>query len=368
MADHGAQLSLKGVEKRYGHVAALHPTDLEIEPGEFFSLIGPSGSGKTTLLGTVAGFVLPTSGVIAMDGTNIASLPPYRRNIGMVFQNYALFPHMNVFDNVAFPLKLRGMAKAEISGRVQRMLETVRLPGVGDRLPSQLSGGQQQRVALARAAVYDPRMLLMDEPLGALDKNLREEMQSEIKAFHRQIAATILYVTHDQDEATTMSDRLAIMNDGHIVQHGTPRDLYEHPANAFVARFLGNANLFAFTEPVCAGGQEVVVRSTGGRSLRAVAPCGARPAAESWLACVRPETVRIEPAGKPCGSEDLNAAEGEVLDAVYTAGTFRYQVRLDDGSRFAVTLPSVRQGAMFKPGERVALAWPANATLLIPKE
>jgi putative spermidine/putrescine transport system ATP-binding protein len=211
-------------------------------------------------------------------------------------------------------------------------------------------------------------MLLMDEPLGALDKNRREEMQSEIKAFHRQIAATILYVTHDQDEATTMSDRLAIMNDGRIVQHGTPRNLYEHPANAFVARFLGNANLFAFTEPVRAGGQEVVIRSAGGRSLRAVAPRDARPAAESWLACVRPETVRIEPAGTPAGPEDLNAAEGEVLDAVYTAGTFRYQLRLDDGSPFAVTLPSVRQGVMFKPGERVTLAWPANATLLIPKE
>lgn len=241
MVRHGARLSLRKVAKRYDEIVALHPTSLEVEPGEFFSLIGPSGSGKSTLLGSIAGFIPPSSGRIELDGEDVVSVPPYRRNVGMVFQNYALFPHMTIFENIAFPLRLRKLPSSEIRERVSRLLRMVRLPNFGSRVPSQLSGGQQQRVALARAAVYDPRLLLMDEPLGALDKNLREEMQYEIKEFHRQIAATILYVTHDQEEAATMSDRIAIMNHGDVVQYGKPRDLYEHPRNAFVASFLGDA-------------------------------------------------------------------------------------------------------------------------------
>lgn len=368
MTDHGARLTLTEVEKHYGKIVALHPTDLEIEPGEFFSLIGPSGSGKTTLLGAVAGFTPPSRGRIEVDSVDISATPPYLRNIGMVFQNYALFPHMTVFENVAFPLKLRKLAKSKVREQVDAMLQTVRLPDIGDRMPSQLSGGQQQRIALARAAVYGPRMLLMDEPLGALDKNLREEMQFEIKAFHRHIDATVLYVTHDQDEAATMSDRLAIMNNGHIVQHGTPRDLYEHPRNAFVACFLGNANLFqplAAPEPA---GDGIRTKITGGRVINAVRVGNGTAQTDQSTLCVRPETIRLEAPGFVPGNEGTNVLEGEVADAIYTAGTFRYQIDASTGTPIVVVLPSVRQSQMLARGDAVSLVWPADATLLIPKE
>jgi putative spermidine/putrescine transport system ATP-binding protein len=368
MAKHGAKLALVGVEKRYGEITALHPTDLVVELGEFFSLIGPSGSGKTTLLGTVAGFTPPSSGRIEIDGQDIAMLPPYRRNIGMVFQNYALFPHMSVFDNVAFPLRLRRLPDNDVARSVTRMLSAVRLPDVGRRRPSELSGGQQQRIALARAAVYEPRILLMDEPLGALDKNLREEMQFEIKAFHRHIDATVVYVTHDQDEATAMSDRIAIMNHGRIVQCGAPRDLYEHPCNAFAASFLGSANLF----PVAGGGEAtrgaVRVRLADGTELKAVASSNATEGSSPWMICVRPESIRIGPTGTLSVGDDANLLEGRVTDAVYTAGTFRYLVDVGAGVSVAVRLPAVRQSPMLQCNQPVTLAWPASATLLIPKD
>jgi len=368
MAAHGAKLALVGVEKRYGQFIALHPTDLAVELGEFFSLIGPSGSGKTTLLGAIAGFTPPTAGRIEVDGQDIARLPPYRRNVGMVFQNYALFPHMSVFDNVAFPLRLRKLPSAEVTQRVERMLATVRLPDVAQRRPSQLSGGQQQRIALARAAVYDPRILLMDEPLGALDKNLREEMQFEIKAFHRQIEATVVYVTHDQDEATAMSDRIAIMNHGRIVQCGAPRDLYEHPRNAFAASFLGSANLFDVVDHAAPASGPVTVRLVNGTSMKAVAGLDAASARMPRVLCVRPETIRISPAGTVAAEDDCNTLDGRVTDAVYTAGTFRYQVDIGAGAPVAVRLPSIRQVPMFVHNQSVTLTWPASATLLIPKD
>jgi putative spermidine/putrescine transport system ATP-binding protein len=365
LADRGARLTLRGVSKIYNKLVALHPTDLVIEPGEFFSLIGPSGSGKTTLLGAVAGFTPPTHGSIEVDGTDIVSLPPYKRNIGMVFQNYALFPHMTVADNVGFPLRLRKMPEAEVKDRVARMLATVRLPDVGARMPSQLSGGQQQRIALARAAVYDPRLLLMDEPLGALDKNLREDMQYEIKAFHRAVGATVLYVTHDQDEAATMSDRIAIMNNGRIVQHGTPRELYEHPRNAFIAAFLGSANLMSVEGSPQRHGEAATVRIRGGREIK-VLEAGREGAAEQ-VVCVRPEAIRIVDPVTPASPEE-NRIEGTVLDSVYTAGSFRYQVEAGTDEPVSVRLPSIRQSDMLQPGASVTLAWPATATLLIPKE
>ncbi|MGF7159234.1 putative spermidine/putrescine transport system ATP-binding protein [Rhodoligotrophos appendicifer] len=367
MAERGARLTLVDLEKTYGTFTALRRTNLQIEPGEFFSLIGPSGSGKTTLLGAVAGFSPASRGRIEIDGTDISSMPPFMRNIGMVFQNYALFPHMSVFENVAFPLKLRKLPAAEVKQRTQAMLATVRLPDVGHRMPSQLSGGQQQRIALARAAVYSPRMLLMDEPLGALDKNLREEMQFEIKAFHRKVDATVLYVTHDQDEAAAMSDRLAIMNGGEIVQHGTPRDLYEHPRNAFVACFLGSANLIDVTaKPQASGGQSLHVPIKGG-ALKALDTMSGTATAANSVVCIRPESIRIE-TGTPAVSEDDNTLEGRILDAVYTAGMFRYQVETDQGAVMTVRLPSVRQSDMLPMSARVSLIWPAAATLLINKE
>ena len=368
MNDKGAKLVLRSVSKRYGNVQALHPTDLEIERGEFFSLIGPSGSGKTTLLGTVAGFTPPSQGEIEVDGRDMARLPPYRREVGMVFQNYALFPHLTVFENVAFPLRLRKMSDADVRRQVQAMLETVQLPDMGDRMPSQLSGGQQQRIALARAAVYGPRILLMDEPLGALDKNLREDMQLEIKAFHARIGATVLYVTHDQDEAAAMSDRIAIMRDGRIVQHGTPRDLYEHPRNSFVACFLGSANLFDVVKAKGGSGDLVEVETPVG-PMRAVKP-STGVAEAGMVLCVRPESILIEKAGAewqaPGNGE--NSIEGVVSDAVYTAGTFRYQVEAGDGLQLSVRLSSVRQLEMLRTGDRVVLRWPAQATLIIPEE
>ena len=364
----GATLKLRGVEKRYGSVQALQSTDLRIEGGEFFSLIGPSGSGKTTLLGTVAGFVPPTRGQIEVDGKDLAKLPPYRREIGMVFQNYALFPHLNVFDNVAFPLRLRKLGEPEVRRQVMEMLETVRLPDVGPRMPNQLSGGQQQRIALARAAVYGPRILLMDEPLGALDKNLREEMQYEIKHIHENLGVTVVYVTHDQSEALTMSNRIAIMRDGAIVQHGTPRDLYEHPRNAFAACFLGSANLFDVTGHQDATGEVVAVETNAG-AMRAVRPNGDLSGREA-VVCVRPESIGIDRANgqDPNAEADMNALPGRVSDAVYTAGTFRYQVDAGTGSPISVRLNSVRQSDMLRTGDPVVLRWPAQATLIIPKE
>ena len=367
MAKHGAHISLIDVEKVYGAVTALHPTNLDIQPGEFFSIIGPSGSGKTTLLGAIAGFTPPSSGRIEVDKVDIARLPPYRRNIGMVFQNYALFPHLNVFENIAFSLKLRKLPKKVIAERVAAMLATVRLTQMADRKPSQLSGGQQQRVALARAAVYDPRMLLMDEPLGALDKNLREEMQNEIKAFHRNISATVLYVTHDQDEATAMSDRIAIMNAGRVAQCGAPRELYEHPNSAFVASFLGGANLFRVTAVEDRGSGAVTCRTAENQIYDAAGSSHGIAPDKPHVLCVRPEAVEIADADSASSAGGFNRAKGSVVDAVYTAGTFRYQVDVGAPEPVSIRRAATHRTVMFQPGQEVVLSWPASATLLIPE-
>jgi putative spermidine/putrescine transport system ATP-binding protein len=360
----GARLAVEGLAKQYGDVVALAPTDLTIERGEFFALIGPSGSGKSTLLGAIAGFVPPSGGRILIDGDDVVAVPPYRRNIGMVFQNYALFPHMSVFENIAFPLRMRKASEAEIRARVERMLAMVRLPGMGGRRSNQLSGGQQQRVALARAAIYDAGLLLMDEPLGALDKNLREEMQDEIKQFHRQIGATVLYVTHDQEEAARLSDRMAILNHGRLVQVGRSRDLYEAPRNAFVASFLGEANLFAVRHMTSTGGG-LAVDTREGIPLAALrGPAGAINGA-AVMACVRPEAIEL---ARPGASGLDNRVEGVVDDVVHAAGTVRYRVRVGDGFAITVRRPSRSQAEDPGVGERVALSWRADDTLLIPKE
>src|SRR5271163_4310221 len=262
-------LELRGLTKRYGSESVVNAIAVSIAPGEFFSLLGPSGSGKTTTLMMVAGFVHPDGGAILLDGTDIASVPPQKRGFGMVFQNYAIFPHLNVFENIAFPLRARRWAKDAIGERVTWALELVRLGRFADRDARQLSGGQQQRVALARAIVFHPCVVLMDEPLGALDKNLRFEMQVEIKEIQQRLGMTVLYVTHDQEEAMSMSDRIAIMNHGRIYQIGPPGEVYEHPANPFVGRFLGEANLIAGT--VTAAGGLSRLRTPGGAELHA--PC-----------------------------------------------------------------------------------------------
>ena len=351
----GARVEYREVAKSYGTVHALHPTSLCIAPGEFFSIIGPSGSGKTTLLGVTAGYIPPTTGSILVDERDIVGVPPFRRNIGMVFQNYSLFPHMTVADNIAFPLKMRSVSAGDTSSQVERMLAMVRLEGFGGRRPSELSGGQQQRVALARAAVYNPLLLLMDEPLSALDKNLREEMQYEIKQFQRALGATVLYVTHDQNEAAAMSDRIGIMNAGRLVQVGGARNLYEHPASRFVASFLGEANLFDVTDVRPAAGGLVQARTSDGVLLKAAGGRTGRSA------CVRPEAIRIG-AG---ASGDDNRLDGAVADATYTAGSLRYRVTLASGMAVTVRMPAERSMQVHAPGARVTLCWKASDTLLI---
>src|SRR5689334_13098683 len=277
------------VEKRYGSVVALGGVSLTFADGEFFGLLGPSGSGKTTLLRAIAGFVAPESGQIRLDGRDIGHTPVHRREIGMVFQNYALFPHMSVFDNIAFGLTVRGQKGATVAKRVSEILGLVRLSGYEDRRPRQLSGGQQQRVALARALVTHPKLLLLDEPLGALDKRLRQQMQIELKQIQREVGITTIFVTHDQEEALTLSDRIAIFNEGRVVQAGKPLEVYERPATAFAANFLGDANFF--DGPVESGGR--IATSLGALVTSDPLPAIGLPA----MIAVRPEKITLAGTG-----------------------------------------------------------------------
>ncbi|MGI9420246.1 MAG: ABC transporter ATP-binding protein [Geminicoccaceae bacterium] len=355
----GASLRYVDIAKRYGRVQALMPTSLEIAPGEFFAIIGPSGSGKTTLLGVTAGYIPPSGGRILINGEDVVGKPPFRRDIGMVFQNYALFPHMNVAENVGFPLRMRRLARQDVKARVEKILAMVQLDAMAERRPSQLSGGQQQRVALARAAVYDPLLLLMDEPLSALDKNLREAMQDEIKQFQASFGATVLYVTHDQNEAAAMAHRIAIMNQGRIEQIGTPQDLYEHPTNRFVASFLGEANLFdVVSVEVLEGAARL--RTSDGLSLIAEHSLEA----DKISACVRPEAIGL--ASTPV--DGANCLVGKVVDATFTAGSLRYRIRLDGGRIITQRMPSARGAELIEPGDAVHVHWQAEDTLLVKDE
>ena len=358
LAGQGASVEYRDVEKRYGELQALVPTTLQIESGEFFSVIGPSGSGKTTLLAVTAGFIPPTAGQIIVDDHDVVGIPPFKRNIGMVFQNYSLFPHMDVAENIGFPLRMRKQPKAEIAKRVERLLDMVRLSGMGGRRTNQLSGGQQQRVALARAAIYDPLLLLMDEPLGALDKNLREEMQDEIKQFQNALGTTVIYVTHDQHEAASMSHRIAIMNGGRIEQVGTSRDLYEYPRNRFVASFLGEANLFEVTdhEPGPSGG--TIVRSVHDFRFRLV---DTPPGDGNFVVCVRPENIQLSAES----TDADNSLSGTVIDVVYAAGTIRYRIEVHPDFALTQRLPAELYMNLFDVGETVHLSWSAGNTRLI---
>lgn len=298
----GQRLILAEIQKRYGEAWAVRETNLQIEPGEFVSIVGPSGSGKTSLLTMVAGFETPTAGTVRIGDRDVTSLPPNRRDIGMVFQKYALFPHLTVRKNIAFPLKMRrALSGPSLDARVDEMLQLVQLSGYGDRYPNQLSGGQQQRVAVARALASDPSIILMDEPLGALDKNLRETMQFELKRIQQQLGATVIYVTHDQDEALTMSDRVAIMRQGELQQIGTPVELYRKPANAFVANFIGTMNFipgsYAGTEDgkhLVRIAEDVFLRVAGEGLKRSA---NTRHGTAVNLA-IRPEHIRLTPAGQ----------------------------------------------------------------------
>jgi putative spermidine/putrescine transport system ATP-binding protein len=323
--------------KRYGDFAAVDGVSLDVRKGEFLTFLGSSGSGKTTTLNLIAGFDEPTGGRILLNDTPVTGLPPQRRNIGMVFQRYTLFPHMSVEDNVAFPLSVRKLPRVEIRGRVDKALRLVQLERFAARRPSQLSGGQQQRVALARALVYEPQILLMDEPLGALDKKLREEIQLEIRQLHDRLGATILYVTHDQEEALRMSDRIAVFEHGRIVQVGSGEDLYDRPATPFVAGFIGNSN-FLQGLIVDRRGDEIAVRLAGESVLSVFAAAAIAPDARAVRIMVRPEEIELA-AGR--GDDARVAIPVTVGERIFLGDTTTYRARTADGQTL-----SVKQGRM----------------------
>jgi putative spermidine/putrescine transport system ATP-binding protein len=329
-----AAVRLESVEKHYGDVVAVAGIDLEVRDGEFFSMLGPSGSGKTTTLRMIAGFELPTAGRILLHGADVTAIPPFDRDVNTVFQDYALFPHMTVGDNVAYGLVVRKVAKSERVSRVTEALRMVRLDGYEKRKPSQLSGGQRQRVALARALVNRPRVLLLDEPLGALDLKLREEMQIELKAIQQAVGITFIYVTHDQEEALTMSDRLAVFNQGRIEQIGAPAEVYERPVTRFVAGFVGTSNLLR-----------------GEAAERILGSAG--------TFTIRPEKIRLAAPDVTVGSDETSAT-GVVRGVVYLGPDTRYVVTLDAGGELVVTqqnLSTSSTEALAQEGKAVRLVW-----------
>lgn len=349
------KLRTVALSKSYGPVVALVDANLEVREGEFVTLLGPSGSGKTTLLMMVAGLVLPTAGEVWIDDRLSTYSPPHLRDIGMVFQNYALFPHLSVYENIAFPLRMRRRPEAAIAKEVKAILELIQLPDVARRMPRELSGGQQQRIALARCLVYSPSVVLMDEPLGALDKKLRDQMQLEIKLIQRRLGITVLYVTHDQEEAMTMSDRICLMNQARIEQIDTPEDLYFRPRTVFAADFLGDSNIFRGR--IDGDGR---LDGPGGLRVRGIAT-DARSAGQAATAVVRPESVRLlEPAEAEAGE-----ASGQVDSVVFVGGFARIFVRLADGT--LIQAKRLTHAAQRVPGigDTVRLGWPAAATVLL---
>ena len=350
-------ITIRGVTKTYGDVHALDTVDLDVRSGEFLTLLGPSGSGKTTLLMVLAGFTRPDAGSLKFGDTEVIRKPPHKRDVGMVFQNYALFPHMSVAGNVAYPLKLRKTPKAEIAQRVEAALETVQLGGYGERRTTQLSGGQKQRVALARAIVFEPRILLMDEPLSALDKKLRDRMQIELRHLHEKLGMTTVYVTHDQREALTMSDRIAVINHGKLMQLDTPERLYERPANRFVADFIGDS---AFL-PVVRRDGAIKYGDTRLQLGQADAPDG--PIA----LMLRPERLTVLNGSTETG---MNTFEGTVTDLVYQGDSYLLYSTLKDGTEVAArgVLRSDTLATLPKSGEAVTLGLHADDTVLVSDE
>jgi putative spermidine/putrescine transport system ATP-binding protein len=351
-------LSLDRVSKRYGSAKALDDVSLTVARGEFLTLLGPSGSGKTTMLMSIAGFVAPTSGEIRLDDAPIQHLPPEKRNFGMVFQGYALFPHLSVARNIAFPLEVRGLPRAEIERKVKEAVDLVQLGGLTERLPRQLSGGQQQRVALARALVFAPHLLLLDEPLSALDRKLRADMQVELKEFHRRVGLTFIYVTHDQEEALSMSDRVAILNHGRLLQLGAPRELYEKPATRFVAEFLGRSNFLRGTvEASDATG--FALRCGGAKLVQQAA--SARAVGSAVLMALRPERIEVVNGGR----QPANMTDGMIGAWSYLGTAYHLLVDTADFGRMALTVPAWRHGAPPAIGETIRIGWDADASIPI---
>jgi putative spermidine/putrescine transport system ATP-binding protein len=358
-----SNVELRGVTKYYGRVLAVEDVSLEIEEGVFFSLLGPSGCGKTTTLRMIAGFVQPTSGEILVDSHDVTQRPPEKRDMGMVFQNYAIFPHMSVYDNIAFGLKMRQVPKVETRERVTRALKQVGLSGYEDRYSRELSGGEQQRVALARVLVIEPKVLLLDEPLSALDKQLREEMQFWIKDLQRNLGITTVYVTHDQVEAMTVSDRIVVMNKGCVEQVGSPREVYERPLTRFVANFIGESNVFDGTVLETSG--EAITVRIDGRQFTARSAQNPRSGQSATL-LVRPEKINIFPVDVTSPPTGGNTLRGTVQDRVYRGANTRYTVSLSSGESVIVDSPLTGEHETLQPGDEVELTWESdNVSVLL---
>jgi spermidine/putrescine transport system ATP-binding protein len=354
----GVAVRLSGITKRFGDFVAVDDLNLDIYEGEFFSLLGPSGCGKTTTLRMIAGFEEPTQGEISVAGEQVQGVPPYRRPVNTVFQSYAIFPHLNVFDNVAFGLRRAKVPKDEVASRVADACEMVQLAGFEKRKPGMLSGGQQQRVALARALVNRPKVLLLDEPLGALDLKLRKEMQLELKSLQEEVGITFVYVTHDQEEALTMSDRIAVINEGKVQQLAGPTTLYETPANRFVAGFIGQTNVFSGTVEA-ADGERTTLRTREGLRVEAVARDQVSPReGEEAHAAVRPEKVRF-------GGSGDNVSAAEVKQVVYLGASTQYIVELEGGGKLVLYQQNAFDAAGPSEGDGVTVSWDAQNCLVL---
>ena len=361
---HAAEVRLDGVSKRYGNQWAVYRVNLHIEQGAFFTFLGPSGCGKTTLLRMIAGFVTPDEGVVYLDGEPVNTIPPWKRNVGMVFQSYALWPHMNVFDNVAFGLRERKANRREIERKVAAALKQVELEGTEHRRPSQLSGGQQQRVALARTLVIQPRVLLLDEPLSNLDAKLRVEMRLELLKLQRDLGLTTIYVTHDQEEALAMSTRIAVMKDGKVVQHGNPREVYERPGDEFVATFVGQANLFSGTVAHCTR-HAVDVAADNDLMLRvALSPHSTLPKpGEAVFLSIRPEAVEIHEIG--ASPHNLNHIDGRIVASVYRGSFVEYEI-LTGTRTIKANVVNPKGKTVFQHGARVSVGFAPEDIILVP--
>ena len=342
-------VKFENVQKSYdGEVLVVKDLNLEISKGEFLTMLGPSGSGKTTCLMMLAGFETATHGIISLDGNPINNIPPHKRGIGMVFQNYALFPHMTVYENLSFPLEVRKLNKTVREEKIKRALDMVQMREFGNRRPAQLSGGQQQRIALARSLVFEPDLVLMDEPLGALDKQLREHMQYEIKHLHERLGVTVVYVTHDQSEALTMSDRVAVFNDGVIQQLASPPDLYEQPENAFVAQFIGENNKI-MAEVVDVKGSVVTAKTSKGNLLKSKKVNCDKIGSKTTLS-IRPERIKV-------GTKGENTSEAKVLELIYIGDHIRCRMLVEGDENFIVKIPNAKSISNLKIGLKTKVSW-----------
>ena len=351
-------LELQNISKSYGELRAVDDVSLSVEPGQFLTLLGPSGSGKTTILMAIAGFVQPTEGEILLDGRAITALPAEKRNFGMVFQGYALFPHMNLEQNIGFPLKIRGRPKDEIKERVAAALELVQLGHLANRMPHEISGGQQQRVALARALVFEPALLLLDEPLSALDRKLRAELQWELKSLHQQVGMTFIYVTHDQDEALSMSDEIVVLNHGRIMQQGDPQDLYDRPRSRFVANFMGGSNFLQ--GKVTASRDHGFRYSVNGRQFDQAESGTAFFVDQDVLIALSPERISIS-ADRPSAADNL--VEGKISNVNYYGNSFHFLVETQALGKIEVKTPAWSCEVEPETNISVWIAWSSKASV-----